>query len=165
MFNVLVLCTHNSARSILAEVLLNHYGKGILQAYSAGSAPRFNQQPHPIGLAVLCEHGHSITGLSSKSWDIFTATDSPVSQLDLVITVCDSAAGESCPLFVGSPHKIHWGYADPSAGTGGDVSKQANFELIYAAMSRRIQALVALAKSAKNSTDLHAAALAVVHIT
>lgn len=162
MFRVLVVCTHNSARSILAEVLLNHYGSPLLAAQSAGSAPRANQAPNPIGLQVLRENGHDTQTLLSKSWDVFAAKDA--APIDLVITVCDSAAGEVCPLFIGSPLKVHWGYADPSAGFGTDEQKLAAFRETYDALTRRIQAFVALATAAKNANDLQAAALTVMSV-
>jgi arsenate reductase (thioredoxin) len=159
MFHVLVVCTHNSARSILAEVLLNHYGSPLLAAQSAGSAPRENQAPNSIGLQVLREHGHDTESLRSKCWDVFAANGA--TPIDLVITVCDSAAGEVCPLFTGSPLKVHWGYPDPSAGSGSDEQKLMAFRNTYSALARRIQAFVALAKEAKNANDLQAAALSV----
>jgi arsenate reductase (thioredoxin) len=159
MFNVLVVCTHNSARSILAEVLLNYYGSPLLVAQSAGSAPRTNQAPNPLGLQVLREHGHDTQALRSKSWDAFgTKGATPI---DLVITVCDSAAGEVCPLFIGAALKVHWGYADPSAGTGSDEQKLEAFRNTYTALARRIQAFLTLAMGARHAADLQAAALAV----
>ncbi|NBX63251.1 MAG: arsenate reductase ArsC, partial [Betaproteobacteria bacterium] len=97
--NVLFLCTHNSARSILAEATLNHISKGKFKAYSAGSSPRENQTPNPMALQVLEKAGIAIDGLSSKSWDIFALPDAP--HMDLVITVCDNAAGEVCPFWPG----------------------------------------------------------------
>ena len=121
LINVLFLCTHNSARSILAEATLNHLGKARFKAYSAGSSPRPNQQPHPLGLQVLAGAGVSTEGLRSKSWDEFATADAP--HMDLVITVCDDAAGEVCPYWPGHPATAHWGYADPSITEGGDEKK------------------------------------------
>jgi len=108
--NVLFLCTHNSARSILAEALLNHLNRGAngieFHAYSAGSSPRENQQPNPLGLQVLQSAGIDTSYLSSKSWDVFAKPDAP--HMDLVITVCDNAAGEVCPYWPGQPATAHW---------------------------------------------------------
>ena len=118
--NVLFLCTHNSARSILAEALLNHVGHGKFKAYSAGSSPRDNQKPNPMAIATLQKAGISTEGLTSKSWDVFAVPDAP--QMDLVITVCDNAAGEVCPYWPGQPATAHWGYADPSEAAGGDAA-------------------------------------------
>ena len=120
--NVLFLCTHNSARSILAEALLNHIGKGRFKAYSAGSSPRDNQQPNPIGIEVLKAAGIATEGLHSKSWDVFGKPDAPV--MNLVITVCDNAAGEVCPYWPGQPATAHWGYEDPSAGDADEAHKR-----------------------------------------
>ncbi len=116
-----------------------------------------------LGLKVLREHGHDVTTLHSKNWDVFAAKDAM--PIDLVITVCDSAAGEVCPLFIGSPLKVHWGYADPSAGTGSDEEKLAAFRNTYDALTRRIQAFVALLTSVQNASQLQATALAVKVIT
>jgi len=140
--NVLFLCTHNSARSILAEALLNHIGKGRLKAYSAGSSPRANQQPNPLGLKVLQATGISTEGLRSKSWDEFAGPDAP--HMDLVITVCDNAAGEVCPYWPGHPATAHWGYADPSAGEGSDAQKLEAFRQTLHAIHRRLEPLVNL---------------------
>ena len=123
--NVLFLCTHNSARSILAEALLNHLGQGRFKGYSAGSSPRDNQQPNPLGLQTLQKAGISTDGLYSKSWDEFALPDAP--HMDLVITVCDNAAGEVCPYWPGQPATAHWSYADPSAGDGTDAEKLEAF--------------------------------------
>jgi len=140
--NVLFLCTHNSARSILAEALLNHIGKGRLKAYSAGSSPRANQQPNPLGLKVLQATGISTEGLRSKSWDEFAGPDAP--HMDLVTTVCDNAAGEVCPYWPGHPATAHWGYADPSAGEGSDAQKLEAFRQTLHAIHRRLEPLVNL---------------------
>jgi protein-tyrosine-phosphatase len=140
--NVLFLCTHNSARSILAEAILNHIGQGRFTAYSAGSSPRAQQQPHRLGLQVLQTAGISIDGLRSKSWDEFA--DSKAPHMDLVITVCDNAAGEACPYWPGQPVTAHWGYADPSAGDGTDAQKLEAFRQTLHALTRRLQLLISL---------------------
>lgn len=140
--NVLFLCTHNSARSILTEAILNHIGKGRFKGFSAGSSPRDNQQPNPLGLQMLQSAGISIDGLHSKSWDEFGLPDAP--HMDLVITVCDNAAGEVCPYWPGQPATAHWGYADPSAGDGTDAQKLEAFRQTLLALMRRLQLLVSL---------------------
>ena len=140
--NVLFLCTHNSARSILAEATLNHIGKGRFKAFSAGSSPRENQQPNPLGLQVLQKAGISTEGLRSKSWDEFAAADAPL--MDLVITVCDNAAGEVCPYWPGPPATAHWGYADPSEGDGDEAHKLEAFRHTLLAIRRRIDLLINL---------------------
>ncbi len=135
--NVLFLCTHNSARSILAEAILNHIGQGRFKAYSAGSSPRENQQPNPLGLQVLEGAGISTTGLRSKTWDEFAAPGAP--HMDLVITVCDNAAGEVCPYWPGQPATAHWGYPDPSAGDGTEQEKLEAFRRTLLALKRRLE--------------------------
>ena len=142
--NVLFLCTHNSARSILAEAILNHIGKGRFKAFSAGSSPRENQQPNPLGLQVLQNAGISTEGLQSKSWDEFGTLDAP--HMDLVITVCDNAAGEVCPVWPGQPMTAHWSVADPapSAGDGTDAQKLEAFRQTLHALKRRLELLVSL---------------------
>jgi arsenate reductase (thioredoxin) len=140
--NVLFLCTHNSARSILAEVLLNKIGAGRFKAYSAGSSPREGGSPNAIGLQVLREHGFATEGLRSKSWDEFAGADAP--KMDLIITVCDNAAGEACPYWPGQPATAHWGYPDPSAGDGSDAEKHEAFRQTLHAMRRRMELLVNL---------------------
>jgi protein-tyrosine-phosphatase len=140
--NVLFLCTHNSARSILAEALLNHLGQGRFAAYSAGSSPRENQQPNPLGLQVLQEVGVAINGLRSKSWDEFATDSAP--HMDLVITVCDNAAGEVCPYWPGHPATAHWGYPDPSAGEGSEAEKLLAFRHTLLALKRRLELLISL---------------------
>ena len=140
--NVLFLCTHNSARSILAEALLNHMGRGKFKAFSAGSSPKDNQQPNPMALATLQKAGVSIEGLSSKSWDVFAEPKAP--HMDLVITVCDNAAGEVCPYWPGQPATAHWGYADPSAGEGSDEEKMEAFKQTLHLIKRRLDIFTSL---------------------
>jgi len=140
--SVLFLCTHNSARSILAEATLNHIAKGRFKAYSAGSSPRENQQPNPLGLQTLRNAGISTEGLRSKSWDEFALPDAP--HMDLIITVCDNAAGEVCPYWPGQPATAHWGYADPSEGDGTDAQKAEAFKQTLHAIGRRLELLVNL---------------------
>jgi len=140
--NVLFLCTHNSARSILAEATLNHIGGGRFKAYSAGSSPRQNQQPNPLGLQVLKAAGIRTDGLHSKSWDEFADAHAP--QMDLIITVCDNAAGEVCPVWPGHPATAHWGYADPSAVQGTQEQRLEAFRQTLLDLRRRLDLLVNL---------------------
>ncbi len=140
--NVLFLCTHNSARSILAEALLNHMGRGRFKAYSAGSSPRDDQAPNPLALQALANAGINTHGLSSKSWEVFSKPDAP--RMDLVITVCDNAAGEACPIWPGQPATAHWGYADPSAISGSDAQKSEAFTQTMHLIRKRLEILVSL---------------------
>jgi protein-tyrosine-phosphatase len=140
--NVLFLCTHNSARSILAEALLNAMSRGRFKAYSAGSSPRDHQQPNPLGLQVLQQAGISTEGLHSKSWDAFAGADAP--HMDLIITVCDNAAGEVCPIWPGHPATAHWGYPDPSEGSGTEAEKAEAFRQTLHSMKRRLELLCSL---------------------
>jgi protein-tyrosine-phosphatase len=137
---VLFLCTGNSARSILAESLLNALGGGRFVGHSAGSHP--NGRVHPFALELLGKHGLPTEGLRSKSWDEFAAPGAP--QLDYVFTVCDSAAGESCPLWPGRPATAHWGIPDPAAVEGSDDDKRRAFVQAMAALKRRIELFLAL---------------------
>jgi protein-tyrosine-phosphatase len=150
VLNVLFLCTHNSARSILAEAILNHIGRGKFKAYSAGSSPRDNQQPNPLGLQVLKHAGIATEGLYSKNWDEFGKADAP--HMDLVITVCDNAAGEVCPYWPGQPATAHWSYPDPSEGNGTEAQKLEAFRQTMLAFKRRLELLTSLpiAKLEKN---------------
>jgi arsenate reductase len=134
--NVLFLCTHNSARSILAEAALNHLGRGRFHAFSAGSSPRENQQPNPLAVQVLREAGISTDGARSKSWDEFAAPGAP--HMDLIVTVCDNAAGEVCPIWPGHPPTKHWGYADPSEVQGTQEEKLEAFRSTLAAIRQRL---------------------------
>ena len=150
--NVLFLCTHNSARSILAEALLNHMGHGKFKAFSAGSSPKDNQQPNPMALATLQKAGVSIEGLSSKSWDVFAEPNAP--HMDLVITVCDNAAGEVCPYWPGQPATAHWGYADPSAGESTDAEKMEAFKQTLHLIKRRLDIFTSLPMASLNKMAL-----------
>ncbi|WP_426144691.1 arsenate reductase ArsC [Polaromonas sp. DSR2-3-2] len=154
--HVLFLCTHNSARSILAEAILNHVGKGRFKAFSAGSHPRDNQQPNPLALQVLKNTGIPTEGLRSKSWDEFGKPDAP--RMDLVITVCDNAAGEVCPHWPGQPATAHWGYADPSATEGSDAQKLEAFRQTLLALNRRLALLVSLPPEKLERTKLQGTA-------
>lgn len=138
--NVLFLCTHNSARSVLAECLLNHLGGARFRAFSAGSQP--SGRVNPFALQALAEQGIDTTGVRSKAWDEFATPGAPT--MDLIITVCDSAAGETCPVWPGHPATAHWGYADPSATTGSDAAKLTAFRDTLALIRRRLEILVAM---------------------
>lgn len=157
MLNVLVLCTANSARSILAEAIFNALGAGRLRAFSAGSHPRGS--PNPLALEVLEVHGHTTGGLRSKSWDEFAGPQAP--RMDIVITVCDAAAGESCPLWPGEPIKAHWGMADPAGVPGGIRAERAAFKAAYALLETRVAALLALPVEELGKEDLAAALTAI----
>lgn len=135
---VLVLCTGNSCRSILAEVLFNELGAGRFLAYSAGSQPA--GQVNPGAIQKLRDKGHRTDGLSSKSWDAFSGADAP--GIDIVITVCDSAAGESCPLWNNSPVKVHWGIPDPAHASAAEAD--AAFEQTYQQLRSRIEQVLEL---------------------
>ena len=148
--NVLFLCTHNSARSILAEALLNDMAPGRFHAYSAGSSPRDNQQPNPLGLEVLRAAGISTAGLRSKSWDEFATPDAPV--MDLIITVCDNAAGETCPVWPGRPITAHWGIEDPAAVEG--EGQRHAFEQAMHYLHHRLSLLVSLPDEGLNELAL-----------
>jgi protein-tyrosine-phosphatase len=150
--NVLFLCTHNSARSILAEALLNHLGQGKFKAFSAGSSPRENQTPNPLAIVTLESAGISTAGLSSKSWDVFAAPNAP--QMDLVITVCDNAAGEVCPYWPGQPATAHWGYSDPSAGSGSDAEKLVAFKQTLDQIKSRLEIFTQLPLSSLNKQTI-----------
>lgn len=139
-FQVLFLCTGNSARSILAESLLNHLGQPRYAAFSAGSQPK--TAPNPLALATLASHGHNTKPLRSKSWNEFGAADAPT--MDIVITVCGNAAVESCPAWPGSPLKAHWGFEDPSDVDGDSNEQRAAFETTYHLIKQRIQHFLTL---------------------
>jgi arsenate reductase len=140
IYNVLFLCTGNSARSILAEALINHWGRGTFRGFSAGSHPK--GQVHPIALELLEHMKLPTSGLRSKAWDEFAAPGSP--RLDFVFTVCDNAAGELCPVWPGQPMTAHWGVPDPAAVEGEDTLKWIAFREAFRSLENRIKAFVAL---------------------
>lgn len=138
--NVLFLCTGNSARSILAESLVNHLGKGRFRGHSAGSFPK--GQVHPLTLQLLRSLNLPTEGLWSKSWDEFARPEAPA--MDFVFTVCDQAAGEACPVWPGHPVTAHWGVADPAATVGSEARRMNAFRVAYRTLSARIQAFTSL---------------------
>lgn len=140
VWNVLVLCTGNSARSIMGEALINVLGQGRFKAYSAGSQPMGRVNPFAVEQAQTI--GYDTSTVRSKSWDEFSQPDAV--PMDIVITVCDSAAGESCPLWRGSPIKVHWGFADPSHIDGSDDDKRAAFAITFAQIRKKVEALMQL---------------------
>lgn len=149
-YNVLVLCTGNSARSILAEALFNRLGAGRIKAYSAGSQPK--GQVHPEALRLLTAKGYDTSGFRSKSWDEFAEPDAP--KMDFVFTVCGSAAGEACPLWPGAPMTAHWGIDDPAAVTSSPAETVLAFATAYAQLERRISAFLALPVNALDRLKL-----------
>jgi arsenate reductase len=139
-FNVLFLCTGNSARSIMAEVLLNRAGQGKFRAFSAGSQPK--GQVHPYALDLLHKLNFDVSGLRSKSWSEFAKLEAP--KLDFVFTVCDNAAAETCPVWPGQPMTAHWGVPDPAAATGKEAEVRLAFADAFRMLSNRINIFVAL---------------------
>lgn len=139
-FNVLFLCTHNSARSVMAEALLNTIGRGRFHAFSAGSMPSGRVNPFAIELANSI--GYRGEDIRSKSWDEFAATGAP--KMDIIITVCDNAAGEMCPVWPGQPISAHWGFEDPAAVEGTDAEKRRAFEQTFRHMMNRVRLFVNL---------------------
>ena len=162
-FHVLILCTHNSARSVLGEGMLNHWAKQLgkdVRAHSAGSAP--SGRVNPFALEALQAAGVDTTGYRSKSWDEFSASDAP--PLSIVITVCDSAAAEQCPVFfggTGQPVKVHWGYPDPSGAEGGEEGKRRAFELTRQAIGYRMLQLLQLPLATMSRAELQQALVAI----
>lgn len=152
-FTIFVLCTGNSARSILGEGLFNHLGGEHVRAFSAGSKPR--GVPHPAALRLLARRGIDTARFRSKSWDEFTGADSP--PIDLAITVCCNAAGEACPVFFGSPLRAHWGLPDPAQVAGTEAEVDAAFEETWRLLELRVRAFLALDRAAMDQRALQAA--------
>jgi len=154
--NVLILCTHNSARSVLSEGMLNYWAQRLgrdVRAYSAGSAP--SGRLNPLAIEVLNKAGVDTSAYRSKSWDEFTGPEAP--RMRIVITVCDSAAAETCPYWPGSPVKVHWGYPDPSNAPGGDEGKRQAFELTRQAIGYRMLQLLQLPLEQLSDVELQSA--------
>jgi arsenate reductase len=149
-YNVLFLCTGNSARSIMAEALLNHLGRGRFRAHSAGSHP--TGRVHPLALATLERNHLPVAGVRSKSWDEFAVPDAP--PLDFVFTVCDRAAQEMCPIWPGQPMTAHWGIPDPAAVDGTDEQKERAFALAFRELAARIGIFTALRIDALDNLSL-----------
>ncbi|MDD2886101.1 MAG: arsenate reductase ArsC [Dechloromonas sp.] len=148
--NVLFLCTGNSARSILAEAILNHLGQGRFQAFSAGSQP--TGQVNPYVLDLLNQQGLPTESLHSKHWDVFARPEAPL--LDFVFTVCDNAAGEVCPVWPGQPMTAHWGLADPAAVDGDDAAKRHAISMAFRLLHRRLSLFVSLPLSKLDAMSL-----------
>ncbi len=151
--SVLVLCTGNSARSILGEALLGQLGAGRITAYSAGSKPK--GVPHPGALRLLARKGIDTAPFRSKSWLEFTGPDAP--EIDLVITVCGNAAGEACPVFPGTPLRAHWGLPDPADVSGSEAEVAAAFEETWRLLEMRVRAMLVLDFAAMDRTAAQAA--------
>ena len=152
-FNVLVLCTGNSARSILGEALFNHLGGGRIRAFSAGSRP--TGTVNPLALETLAKHGIPLPEARSKSWDEFVGGDAP--QIDFIFTVCAAAAGETCPIWPGHSTTAHWGIADP-AHVGPLEARRAAFEQAYAQLRERVEAFVKLPLASLSTVEVRDAA-------
>ncbi|MGE8619887.1 MAG: arsenate reductase ArsC [Achromobacter spanius] len=151
VYNVLFLCTGNSARSIMAEALLNTLGKGRFHAYSAGSQP--GGTVNPLTLEKLKALDYPTDTLRSKSWDEFAAPDAP--QMDFIITVCDNAAGEVCPVWPGQPISAHWGFEDPAAAVGSEDERRHVFEKVFRQISSRINVFTSLPIAALDKAAIH----------
>lgn len=151
VYNVLFLCTGNSARSIMAEALLNTLGKGRFHAYSAGSHP--GGTVNPLTLEKLKALDYPTDTLRSKSWDEFAAPDAP--QMDFIITVCDNAAGEVCPVWPGQPISAHWGFEDPAAAVGSEDERRHVFEKVFRQISSRINIFTSLPIAALDKAAIH----------
>ena len=150
VYNVLVLCTGNSARSIMAESLINTMGRGRFQAYSAGSHP--TGKVNPFAIEQVESTGYATDNLRSKSWDEYAQPDAP--QMDFIVTVCDNAVGEVCPLWPGQPVSAHWGFEDPAAVEGTEETKRAAFSKVFHQIMGRVQLLVNLPLTMLDKTTI-----------
>lgn len=155
-YNILFLCTHNSARSILGEALASTHPSGKFVGYSAGSSP--GSSINPFAKAIALELGYDESKLRSKSWDEFGLTNAP--KMDFIVTVCDNAAGETCPFWPGKPTTAHWGFPDPSQVQGSDLEKKAAFNEVRNGLQRRLDLLAAMPLEKLDSLSLQE-----VHIT
>ncbi|MCB1514685.1 MAG: arsenate reductase ArsC [Hyphomicrobiaceae bacterium] len=149
-FNVLFLCTHNSARSVLAEAIMTHLGEGRFKGYSAGSTPK--GKVNPFAIALLEKQGHDTSEIRSKSWDEFAVPGAP--KMDFVFTVCDNAANETCPVWPGQPVSAHWGVPDPSETKGSDAEIAAAFADTYRMLRQRISIFTSLPMGALDKMAL-----------
>ncbi|BCW87526.1 Arsenate reductase [Alphaproteobacteria bacterium SO-S41] len=156
-YNVLFLCTGNSARSILAEVIADRFSFGKLKGFSAGSFPK--GEVHPLTLKLLAEMNLPTEGLRSKPWDEFAADDAP--RMDFVFTVCDQAGGEVCPIWPGQPMKAHWGIPDPAAATGTEAQRMKAFREAFVLLKRRIELFASLPIASLDRLSLKAKADAI----
>jgi len=151
-YNILFLCTHNSARSVVGEVLATQISNGKFIGYSAGSTP--GGKVNPFAVEIAEKYGYDLSKLRSKSWDEYSLADAP--PMDFIITVCDNAAGEVCPFWPGKPATAHWGYPDPSAVEGGDDAKRAAFKNVELGLKKRIEILMNLPLEKLDSMSLSA---------
>jgi arsenate reductase len=151
-YNVLFLCTGNSARSILGESIVNQLGQGRFRGFSAGSQPR--GVVHPYALDLLNSLRFPVEGLRSKSWDVFAEAGAP--QMDFIFTVCDDAAGEACPAWPGHPMTAHWGVPDPAAAQGSEIERRAAFRQAFAALENRIKVFLSLPLASLDRMTLQA---------
>lgn len=150
-FNVLFLCTGNSARSIMAEALLSTMGHGRFQVFSAGSQPEGTVNPYAIELVKTT--GYPVANLRSKSWDEYAVAGAP--KMDFIITVCDNAAGEVCPIWPGQPISAHWGFEDPAAAQGSDEEKRAVFHKVFKQIMARVNTFVSLPIAMLEKNAIH----------
>jgi len=150
-YNILFLCTHNSARSILGEALASTHASGRFVGYSAGSTP--DTKVNPFAAEITLNLGYAANKLRSKNWDEFAQPDAP--KMDFIITVCDNAAGEACPIWPGNPATAHWGFADPSQISGGDEEKRQAFKDIMTGLKKRIDMLAALPLEKLDAMSIH----------